>query len=236
MCCRVAQGSSKNRIKNKVKAKGRAPEVTPRLNLAPTQEAVVAVYESNGIRLEAMRWGLIPSWARGKSIGPKLANARAETIDEKPSFRELFQRRRCLLPVDGYYEWETRPIGKHPVYYSMYDSNLFCLAGLWETWTTPEHVTAMELPGLGRPGTETLHTFTIITTTPNCLTKRVHKRMPVIVHANDYELWLSLESQVDDLKGLLKPFDADMMQEHYVTPRMNNPRFEGPECIQPVVL
>ncbi|MDP6794878.1 MAG: SOS response-associated peptidase [Verrucomicrobiota bacterium] len=232
----MAQGSSKDKIKRKVKAKGKVPEVTPRLNLAPTQNALVAVYGTDGIRLEAMRWGLIPPWAKDKSIGAKLANARAETVYEKPSFRKPFQRRRCLFPVDGYYEWETRPSGKQPIYYSMRDGDLFCLAGLWEMWTTPERSTEPELPGLGQADSETLRTFTVITTTPNCLAKRVHDRMPVLLHPDDYDQWLSPESQAADLKLLMKPFDAETMQEHYVTPHMNNPRFEDPECIQPVSL
>ena len=236
MCCRVAQGSGRDKVKKKMKARGDTPAVTPRLNLAPTQNALVAVHEPGGIRLESMRWGLIPPWAKDKSIGAKLANARAETIDEKPSFRKPFQRRRCLLPVDGYYEWESRPSGKQPVYYSMRDGDLFCLAGLWETWTTPEQTDEPELPGLGlgQAEAETLHTFTVITTTPNCLAKRVHDRMPVIVHPADYDQWLSPESQAADLKRLLQPFDDEPMQEHYVTPLMNNPRFEASECIEPI--
>ena len=235
MCCRVAQGSGKDKVKKKVKASGNVPAVTPRLNLAPTQNALVAVHEPGGIRLESMRWGLIPPWARDKSIGAKLANARAETIDEKPSFRQPFRRRRCLLPVDGYYEWESRSSGKQPVYYSMRDGDLFCLAGLWETWTTPEQTDEPELPGLGQAQAETLCTFTVITTTPNRLAKRVHDRMPVIVHPADYGNWLSPESKAADLKRLLRPFDDEPIQEHYVTPLMNNPRFEAPECIEPII-
>ncbi|MED6326561.1 MAG: SOS response-associated peptidase, partial [Verrucomicrobiota bacterium] len=181
-------------------------------------------------------WGLIPLWVKDKSIGAKLANARAETIDEKPSFREPFQRRRCLLPVDGYFEWESRPSGKQPVYYSMCDGDLFCLAGLWETWAAPMQVTEPELPGLelGQAESETLRTFTVITTTPNRLAKRVHDRMPVIVHPDDYDRWLSPESQAADLKPLLQPFDPEPMREHYVTPQMNNPRFESPVCVEPI--
>ena len=235
MCCRVAQGSGKEKIKQRVKAHGQAPTITPRLNLAPTQDALVAVQASGDVRLEAMRWGMIPPWARDKSIGAKLANARAETIDEKPSFRQPFRRRRCLLPVDGYYEWESRPSGKQPVYYSMRDGDLFCLAGLWETWTTPEQTDEPELPGLGQAQAETLCTFTVITTTPNRLAKRVHDRMPVIVHPADYGNWLSPESKAADLKRLLRPFDDEPMQEHYVTPLMNNPRFEAPKCIEPII-
>jgi putative SOS response-associated peptidase YedK len=231
----VAQGSGKEKIKQRVKARGQAPTITPRLNLAPTQDALVAVQASGDVRLEAMRWGLIPPWARDKSIGAKLANARAETIDEKPSFRQPFRRRRCLLPVDGYYEWESRPSGKQPVYYSMRDGDLFCLAGLWETWTTPEQTDEPELPGLGQAQAETLCTFTVITTTPNRLAKRVHDRMPVIVHPADYDRWLSAESQAADLKQLLQPFDDESMRGHYVTPLMNNPRFEAPACIEPII-
>jgi putative SOS response-associated peptidase YedK len=235
MCCRVAQGSGRDKVKKKMKARGDTLTITPRLNLAPTQDAVVAVQASGDVRLEEMRWGMIPPWARDKSIGAKLANARAETIDEKPSFRQPFRRRRCLLPVDGYYEWESRPSGKQPVYYSMRDGDLFCLAGLWETWTTPEQTDEPELPGLGQAQAETLCTFTVITTTPNRLAKRVHDRMPVIVHPADYGNWLSPESKAADLKRLLRPFDDEPMQEHYVTPLMNNPRFEAPACIEPII-
>lgn len=235
MCCRVAQGSGRDKVKKKMKARGDTLTITPRLNLAPTQDALVAVQASGDVRLEAMRWGLIPPWARDKSIGAKLANARAETVDEKPSFRQPFRRRRCLLPVDGYYEWESRPSGKQPVYYSMRDGDLFCLAGLWETWTTPEQNDEPELPGLGQAQAETLCTFTVITTTPNRLAKRVHDRMPVIVHPADYGNWLSPESKAADLKRLLRPFDDEPMQEHYVTPLMNNPRFEAPACIEPII-
>jgi putative SOS response-associated peptidase YedK len=235
MCCRVAQGSGRDKVKKKMKARGDTLTITPRLNLAPTQDALVAVQASGDVRLEEMRWGMIPPWARDKSIGAKLANARAETIDEKPSFRQPFRRRRCLLPVDGYYEWESRPSGKQPVYYSMRDGDLFCLAGLWETWTTPEQTDEPELPGLGQAQAETLCTFTVITTTPNRLAKRVHDRMPVIVHPADYGNWLSPESKAADLKRLLRPFDDEPMQEHYVTPLMNNPRFEAPKCIEPII-
>lgn len=235
MCCRVAQGSGRDKVKKKMKARGDTLTITPRLNLAPTQDAVVAVQASGDVRLEEMRWGMIPPWARDKSIGAKLANARAETVDEKPSFRQPFRRRRCLLPVDGYYEWESRPSGKQPVYYSMRDGDLFCLAGLWETWTTPEQTDEPELPGLGQAQAETLCTFTVITTTPNRLAKRVHDRMPVIVHPADYGNWLSPESKAADLKRLLRPFDDEPMQEHYVTPLMNNPRFEAPACIEPII-
>lgn len=235
MCCRVAQGSGRDKVKKKMKARGDTLTITPRLNLAPTQNAVVAVQASGDVRLEEMRWGMIPPWARDKSIGAKLANARAETVDEKPSFRQPFRRRRCLLPVDGYYEWESRPSGKQPVYYSMRDGDLFCLAGLWETWTTPEQTDEPELPDLGQAQAETLCTFTVITTTPNRLAKRVHDRMPVIVHPADYGNWLSPESKAADLKRLLRPFDDEPMQEHYVTPLMNNPRFEAPACIEPII-
>ena len=236
MCCRVAQGSGRDKVKKKMKARGDTLTITPRLNLAPTQDALVAVQASGDVRLEAMRWGMIPPWARDKSIGAKLANARAETIDEKPSFRQPFRRRRCLLPVDGYYEWESRPSGKQPVYYSMRDGDLFCLAGLWETWTPPVQTDEPELPGLGLDQAEaaTLYTFTVVTTTPNRLAKRVHERMPVIVHPADYDNWLLPESKAADLKRLLRPFDDEPMLEHYVTRLMNNPRYEAPECIAPV--
>jgi putative SOS response-associated peptidase YedK len=120
--------------------------------------------------------GLIPPWAKDRAIAHKLSNARAETIDEKRSFKQPFKKRRCLLPVDGYYEWENRSVVKQPVYYSLLPGDLFCLAGLWESWTEPVE-TAPLLPGLelGQAEPTSLHTFTLITTTPNRLAKRVHE-------------------------------------------------------------
>ena len=129
MCCRVAQGSGRDKVKKKMKARGDTPAVTPRLNLAPTQNALVAVHEPGGIRLESMRWGLIPPWARDKSIGAKLANARAETIHVNPILRQPLRLRRCLFPVVGYYQWEVLATGKQQVYYSLRDGDLFWLAG-----------------------------------------------------------------------------------------------------------
>ena len=146
----------------------------------------MAVHESGDTQLEAMRWGLIPPWVKDKSIGAKLANARAETIDEKPSFREPFQRRRCLLPVDGYFEWESRPSGKQPVYYSMCDGDLFCLAGLWETWAAPMQVTEPELPGLelGQAESETLRTFKHPGTESRGTTNIMMKSVPLLLKSS----------------------------------------------------
>ena len=148
MCCRVAQGSKKDRLKKKVNAKAADNNASPRLNLAPTQDALVARMVSEEIRLDTLRWGLIPPWTKDRAIAHKLANARAETIDEKPSFKQPFKKRRCLLPVTGYYEWETRSDGKQPVYYSKRDGDLFCLAGLWESCTEPVETESPRLPGL----------------------------------------------------------------------------------------
>ena len=232
MCCRVAQGSKKDRLKKKVNAKAADNNASPRLNLAPTQDALVARMVSEEIRLDTLRWGLIPPWTKDRAIAHKLANARAETIDEKPSFKQPFKKRRCLLPVTGYYEWETRSDGKQPVYYSMRDGDLFCLAGLWESFTELVETESPRLPGLdlGQAEPAKLHTFTLITTTPNLLAKRVHDRMPVIVHPDDYAKWLAPNTPAPELKSLLRPFADEPMQEHYVTRRMSNPRYEAPDC------
>jgi len=232
MCCRVAQGSKKDQLKRKVKARAAEGDAAPRLNLAPTQEALVARVVSSEVRLDSLRWGLIPPWAKDRTIAHKLANARAETVDEKPSFKEPFRKRRCLLPVDGYYEWENHANGKQPVYYSMRDGDLLCLAGLWESWSDRTETESPLLPGLefSQMRTAKLQTFTLITTTPNRLAKCVHDRMPVIVHPDDYNTWLTQDTDVQDLKALLRPFDDKAMQAHYVTRRMSNPRYEAADC------
>jgi len=145
---------------------------------------------SGGLEEANLRWGLIPSWAKDPKIGVQCINARAETISEKPSFREAFQKRRCLVPADGFWEWETIGKKKIPWKFARPDSEEFCMAGLWESWMDE-----------GKP----LETFTIITTSPNGLVSPVHDRMPVILAPKEAEGWLE-EGGTDRLRAIEDDF------------------------------
>src|SRR5215216_3572508 len=153
--------------------------IVPSYNIAPTQEVAAVVEEDEKRKLEMLRWGLIPSWAKDPAIGNKMINARAETLAEKPSFRTALKRRRCLVVADGFYEWKKTGGGKTPMYVQLKDGQPFGFAGLWEAWQSPED-------GL-------IKTCTIITTTPNELLADIHDRMPVILPREAYDRWLAPE-------------------------------------------
>jgi putative SOS response-associated peptidase YedK len=196
-------------------------EVSPRYNIAPSQP--VAVIPNDGKhQLDFFIWGLIPSWAKDPIIGNRMINARAETLNEKPSFRTAFRRRRCLIPADGFYEWKVEPGKKArtPTYIRMKSSKPFTFAGLWESWNSPD-------------GSEIL-SCTIITTQPNNLLQEIHNRMPVILPASNYDLWLEPD-EVDPSKlaGLLQPYPAEEMIAFPVSTLVNNPANDMATCIEP---
>jgi|SRR5579863_3205990 len=198
---------------------------SPRYNIAPTQTvaAVRAARDAKGRELSLLRWGLIPSWAKDPKIGSTLINARADTVATKPSFRSAFRKRRCLIAVDGFYEWQAVPgqKTKQPYLINVKDVPAFAFAGLVEHWTNPE----------GTP----VDTCTIITTTANSLMERIHNRMPVILDPADYDQWLDPSRQDPDvLLPLLKQFPADRMQAVAVSTLVNSPRNESPQCIVPL--
>jgi putative SOS response-associated peptidase YedK len=198
---------------------------SPRYNIAPTQ-TVVAVRQSeqaDGRELALLRWGLIPSWAKDMKIGNNLINARADGVATKPSFRHAFKKKRCLIPADGFYEWQAVPGQKvkQPFHISVRDAPVFAFAGLWERWTDPE----------GKP----VETSSIITTDANEAMAPVHNRMPVILNPADYGEWLDRDQQdAEKLQRLLKPFPADRMQLTPVSTLVNSPRNEKPECVRPL--
>lgn len=194
-----------------------------RWNLAPTQMAPVVSLNESGPEHSMMRWGLVPSWSKDQLNAAKLINARSETVAEKPSFRSAFKHRRCLIPAHGYYEWKAVSSGKQPFHFQRAEGKVMCFAGLWEQWH-PHEETENEPP---------LETFTIITTQANELAARYHDRMPVILPEQNWDHWLNPQTKPDDLKPLLVPF-AGEMDCWAVTPRMNNVRFESPECAEPV--
>ncbi len=197
--------------------------MVPRYNLAPTQ-FVATIKQALDVppAIAMARWGLIPSWAKDASIGNKLINARGETAATKPSFRSAFRHRRCLILADGFYEWRVEGGSKQPYYISMKDGQPFALAGLWERWDDGQS----ELP---------LTTCTIITTEPNEMMSRLHRRMPVILPAAQYARWLDPANEdVANIQQLLLPFDSDAMTARPVSLMVNNPRNDGPQVLDAV--
>lgn len=195
--------------------------LTNSYNVSPTQYAPVITNE-HPKELSFYRWGLVPSWAKDISVGNKMINARADGIAEKPSFRSALKRRRCIVPVSGFYEWQKgEGKAKTPMYIHLKDSEVFGLAGLWEIWNSPD-------------GDE-LRTFTIITTDANDFMTAIHNRMPVILPKADYAKWLD-PNEVDGklLQPLLKPFDSRKMTAYEVSRAVNTPSINEPELIQPV--
>lgn len=199
-------------------------ELVPRYNIAPTQQVLACRQTADGSREGvSLRWGLIPSWAKEEKIGSSLINARAETVAEKPSFRTAFKRRRCLVLADGYYEWKAGT-PKQPHFIHMADDRPFALAALWESWRGPKEA----------PLAEPLETCTLITTTANELTAKVHDRMPVILPPEEYDYWLDPAFEgTDKLLSLLKPYPSDEMALYPVSTYVNNARNEGERALQP---
>lgn len=198
---------------------------SPRYNIAPTQTvaAVRTSRDESGRELALLKWGLIPSWAKDAKIGSSLINARAETVATKPSFRSAFRKKRCLIAVDGFYEWQAiaGQKAKQPFLISVKNVPAFAFAGLAEHWVSPE----------GAP----VDTCAIITTTANSLMQSIHDRMPVILDPADYDMWLDPARQdPEELLPLLKQFPAGRMQAVPVSTLVNSPRNELPDCVVPL--
>ena len=189
----------------------------PRYNCAPSQNLAVISNVSPG-KMSFYRWGLIPFWAKDISIGNRMINAKTESITEKPSFRNPFKKKRCLVLSDGFFEWkkETKKI---PYRITLVDNSLFAMAGIWDTWKSPE-------------GTF-IQSFSIITTNANELMQGIHNRMPVILKPEDERVWLK-EADTDKLQDLLKPYPSDEMYAYEVSNLVNNPRNDSPEILMAV--
>jgi putative SOS response-associated peptidase YedK len=195
----------------------------PLYNAAPTQSLpVYRVHHERGAELVRLRWGLIPSWAKEASIGARMINARGETVAEKPAFRTAFRRRRCLVPMMGFYEWQKAGARKVPHYVHLLNTELFGVAGLYEYWP-------------GGDGADPIESYTIITTEPNELVSRLYDRMPAILPERSYDTWLDPKNEKSDaLQELLKPYPAEEMRAFPVSTRVNNVKNDGPELIEPV--
>lgn len=186
-----------------------------RFNIAPSQPiAAIIKTDNHPVRhLSLLRWGLIPSWSKDPTIGNRLINARAETAAEKPSFRNAFKRRRCLIPADGFYEWQKQEQRKQPFYIHVKENQPFAFAGLWETW-------------------QDISTGTILTTEANPLLQQIHDRMPVILKPQDYDKWLDINNQnTAELQSLLKPFPSEEMEFYPVSNEVNKPGNDSHKCI-----
>lgn len=190
----------------------------PRYNIAPGQQAAAVLFDGRR-KVEGLQWGLIPFWAKDPKIGYKMINARAETLAEKHSFRNSLRKKRCLVVADGFYEWRKDGAKKTPMYVRLKGGRPFGFAGLYDDWKSPEG--------------KAVRTFTIVTTPPNKLISPIHDRMPVILPKEAYAAWLGQEGPGEVL-NLLRPFPESEMEAWRVSPAVNSPQNDGPECIQPV--
>ena len=199
-------------------------KLSPRYNIAPTQEVLTVVNHGSRNQGRTMRWGLVPFWAKDTTTGSRMINARAETIAENRVFRQVFPKQRCLVVADGFYEWKTTPTGKAPMRIVLKSGEPFAFAGLWSTWRSRE-----------KPDSEPLYSCTIITTVPNTLMAPIHNRMPVILSREAESLWLdpALTSS-GELRELLIPYSTTEMTAYQVSTVVNSPRNNDPACIQPV--
>jgi putative SOS response-associated peptidase YedK len=199
------------------------PGVEPRWNIAPTQ-FVAAVRESARTparRLALLYWGLVPYWAGEKSVGARMINARCETLKDKPAFRDAYRRRRCVVPADGYYEWQRAGAVRQPYYIGLASGEPFGIAGLWEFWRDP---------ATGDP----LESCTLVTTPPAGSIAHLHDRMPAILPSERYAEWLDPRNEdLERLDRLLVPYDAAALSARPVSRRVNDARNEGAELIEP---
>lgn len=222
MCGRFGQKASSAELAAAFEAAWQCEEPRlPRYNIAPTQDVPILLRHDGARVLDQLRWGLIPSWAKDASIGSKMINARAESVVEgKPAFRAAFQRRRCLVPASGFYEWKKVGKVKVPQWIHSADGSPLTFAGLWETWRPQKDA-------------EPVLTFTIVTTTPSADVTGIHDRMPVIVAPADRDAWLDAATPSADLAALLRPAPDGLLVHHAVSTAVNRPTFDGPELILP---
>ena len=217
MCGRlsIATGSDILRVRVNVEI---TEDLQPRYNAAPTQYLPVILNEEPR-SINFCRWGLIPYWAKEAKIGSRMINARAETLLEKPSFRNAFKKQRCLVLADGFYEWKKTPDEKRPYRITMKNNEPFALAGIWDAWRTPEG--------------EELRSFSIITTEPNDLMKDLHNRMPAILDKENEERWLQ-DIDPSAAQDMLEPYPGDDLQAYPISTLVNSPRNDSEAIIKPV--
>jgi putative SOS response-associated peptidase YedK len=228
MCGRYSLTTPEEALRRLFRYQGPALNLAPRYNIAPTQAVPVvrlAAPDSGGTgdgarELAMLRWGLIPSWAKEAAIGNRMINARAETVSEKPAFRNAFRERRCLVLADGFYEWTKTNGAKQPYRIHRADDGPFAFAGLWERW---------------RQAGENVESCTIVTTDANDALKPIHHRMPVILDPGDYQAWLDAEDTPrDTAQALLRPYEGGGFASYRIGTHVNNPRNDDAACIAPL--
>ncbi|MEX3624982.1 SOS response-associated peptidase [Viridibacillus arvi] len=196
-------------------------EYTKTYNIAPTHDIITIINDGRINRMGKLRWGLIPKWASDPKISAKMINARSETIDEKPSFRESFIRRRCIIPMDSFFEWKQDNAIKQPFRIKMKNEQLFAVAGIWDTWYSSTG--------------ERINSCTMLTTSPNELMSSLHHRMPVILPKKEYENWLNpLEQDTQVLRSLLVPYPTSGMDAYPVSTAVNSVRNNDQSLIQQI--
>lgn len=197
-------------------------DIIPRYNAAPSQFLSAIINVNGNNRIGQLKWGLVPSWAKDEKMAFNMINAKSETLREKPSFKGLLKRKRCLIPADGFYEWKKLDNRKQPMRIMMKTGEIFSFAGLYDTWINPEG--------------DKVHTCTIITTKPNELVADIHDRMPAILKREDESVWLDRNVQDGDLlESLLSSFDKDQMKTYPVPVLVGNAKNDVPECIAEMV-
>ena len=222
MCGRFTQQRPASELGDIFAAEPLADELGPRFNVAPTDDAFVVVQRDDRRAITAYRWGLVPHWASDLKAGSRMFNARAETLTTSPAFRVAFRQRRCLVPVDSFYEWKREGTIRQPYRVVREDGRPLAIAGLWAGWHDP--------------ATETVRrTFTIVTTTPNEALADLHDRMPVMLPDDVWERWLDpATADPGELRAMLEPSDAIALRIHPVERLVNDVRRDGPELIEPL--
>ena len=194
------------------------PLLEPRYNIAPSQDVPVVLERKHGREMQMLKWGLVPSWSKDAA---GVINARAETLERKPSFAESFLKRRCLIPADGFYEWQRSGKWRQPFFFQMKDESPFAFAGIWDKWQS---------------GDRAITSCAIVTTTPNELLAAIHDRMPVILTADAYDAWLSETADPRELKTLLAPYPTAAMKSFPVSTRVNSALVDEPQLVEPIEL
>jgi putative SOS response-associated peptidase YedK len=227
MCGRARLSSDVSEIKLvfSIPPERPTPNIPANWNAAPTEDLPVVRYDAraDGRSLDVMRWGLVPFWAKDIKVGFSNINAKAETVETRPAFREAFARRRCLVPFDCFYEWKKLGKDREPYAVALADRRLMALAGLWESWRSPTG--------------ERVRSFTIVTTAPNALLAELHDRMPVILAPEAWPVWLG-ESPAgpEQLKALLKPYPDEDLVTWRVDKRVGDPKNKDPSLIEPAAV
>jgi putative SOS response-associated peptidase YedK len=225
MCGRFTQQRPASELAEIFAAEPLADELEPRFNVAPTDDAYVVVQRGERRAVTTYRWGLVPHWSDDLKGAARMINARAETITSSPAFRDAFERRRCVVPVDSFYEWKREGTVRQPYRIVRADDRPLALAGLWAGWHDPET-------------DQVRRTFTIVTTTPNQAIAELHDRMPVVLADGAWERWLGNGADVDpsELLAMLQPTDDLALDVYAVNRYVNDVRRDGPELIEPLLV